>query len=230
MKAVSLKHLIVGLSMFAAAGLAMALKPTIKIADKGPKINLETLIPAQFGDWKIDENITTLLVDPERQALIKKIYNQVLSRTYVNTRGERVMLSIAYGGDQSDAMQVHKPEVCYPAQGFQILKNSTDAFSTGNGSIPVKRLVAMQGARNEPITYWTTVGDNVAVTGWKWKLYQLKYGLTGKIPDGLLFRISSIQPDDAVAYRMQDDFARELLGALTPSGRQRIIGNPTPAS
>ena len=230
MKILNLKQLIVGLAMLAAAGLAMALKPTERIADTGPKINLETLIPAEFGDWKIDATIGTLLVNPETQARLDKIYSQVLSRTYINAQGERIMLSIAYGGDQSDGMQVHKPEACYPAQGFQILKNSTDAFSTGNGSIPVKRLVAMQGSRIEPITYWTTVGDDVAVSGLKWKLYQLKYGLTGKIPDGLLFRISSIQPDDAVAYRMQDNFARELLGALTPSGRKRLIGQPTPGA
>ena len=77
------------------------------------------------------------------------------------------MLSIAYGGDQSDTMAVHKPEVCYPAQGFQILKNATASFSTGDGNIPVKRLVATQGPRIEPITYWTTVGDTVAVSGYE---------------------------------------------------------------
>lgn len=215
--------------MFAAAGMALALKPTHKIADSEPKVDLKALIPRQFGDWKIDETIVPLLPDPETQAKLNKIYNQTLSRTYVNRQGDRIMLSIAYGGDQSDAMAVHKPEVCYPAQGFQILKNASDTFSTGEGNIPVKRLVATQGQRIEPITYWTTVGDKVAVSGWKWKLDQMKYGLTGKIPDGLLFRISTIQADDAKAYQTQDAFARELLKAMSPAGRERIIGNPNPA-
>lgn len=230
MKLISFKHLVIGLFMFAATGMALALKPTHKIADSEPKINLETLIPQTFGDWKIDETIVPLLPDPETQAKLNKIYNQTLSRTYVNRQGDRIMLSIAYGGDQSDAMAVHKPEVCYPAQGFQIFKNATNIFSTGEGSIPVKRLVAIQGQRIEPITYWTTVGDKVAVSGWKWKLDQMKYGLTGKIPDGLLFRISSIEADDAKAYQTQDAFARELLKAMSPAGRERIIGNPNPAS
>jgi len=145
-------------------------------------------------------------------------------RAYVNPCNERIMLSIAHGGDQSDGRAVHNPEVCYPAQGVQILKNAT-----GTGDIPVKRLIATQGRRIEPITYWTTVGDTVAVNGLKWKLQQLKYGLTGKIPDGLLFRISSIQADDAKAYQTQDTFARDLLRAMSPSGRERIIGNPGPA-
>lgn len=230
MKFISFKHAVIGLCMFAAAGMALALKPTVKIADSEPKIDLEVLIPKAFGDWKVDETIVPLLVDPELQARLNKIYNQTLTRTYVNPHGERIMLSIAYGGDQSDAMSVHKPEICYPAQGFQILKNASDTFATGDGSIPVKRLVATQGQRIEPITYWTTVGDTVAVSGWKWKLNQMKYGLTGKIPDGLLFRISSIQADEAKAYQIQDGFSRDLLKAMSPGGRQRIIGNPNPAS
>lgn len=230
MKRISFKYLVIGLCMFAAAGMALALKPTTKVADAGPKVDLEVLIPKQFGDWKMDTTIVPLLVDPEVQAKLDKIYNQTLSRTYVNSRNERIMLSIAYGGDQSDSMSVHKPEVCYPAQGFQILKNKSDVFSTGTGDIPVKRLVATQGQRIEPITYWTTIGDTVAIKGVKWKLQQIKFGLTGKIPDGLLFRISSIQADERAAYQNQDDFSRALLGALTPAGKQRIIGNPANAS
>jgi EpsI family protein len=230
MQLLSFKHLIIGVCMFAAAGMALALKPTQKVADAGPTVDLEVLIPKTFGDWKIDGTIVPLIADPELQAKLDKIYNQTLTRTYINSRGERIMLSIAYGGDQSDSMAVHKPEVCYPAQGFQIMKSVTGTFSTGDGRIPVKRLVATQGQRIEPITYWTTVGDTVAVGGLKWKLNQMKYGLTGKIPDGLLFRISSIQADDAKAYQAQDAFARDLLKAMSPDGRQRIIGNPAAAS
>ena len=231
MKLVSFKHLVIGVCMFAAAGMALALKPTIKVADSGPKVDLETLIPQTFSDWKMDETITPLIANPEQVALLNKIYSQTLSRTYINSRNERVMLSIAYGGDQSDSMAVHKPEVCYPAQGFQILKNpSISTFATEEGSIPVKRLVATQGPRIEPITYWMTVGDKVAVSGLKWKLQQMKYGLTGKIPDGLLFRVSSIQADDAKAYKIQDDFTREMLKAMKPKERERIIGKPAQES
>ncbi len=230
MKLISVKHFIIGLLMLTGAGMALALKPTHRVADTAPKINLETMIPKQFGDWKLDETIVPLIANPEQQALLKKIYNQILTRTYVNPKGERIMLSIAYGGDQSDDMQVHKPEICYPAQGFQILKNDTDTFINGTQSIPVKRLVATQGQRIEPITYWRTVGDAVEVNGVWWKLQRMKYGLTGKIPDGLLFRISSIEADESKAYKIQDAFTRDLLKAMSPSGRERIIGHPTPAT
>ncbi len=38
MKLFSVQHLIVGLAMLAAAGLSIAMKPTIKTADKGPQV------------------------------------------------------------------------------------------------------------------------------------------------------------------------------------------------
>ena len=107
--------LLIAALMFAASAAAVALRPTHKLADAGPKVDLEAMIPKQFGDWRVDDSIAPVLPAPDVQAKLDKIYNQTLARTYVNGRGQRVMLSIAYGGDQSDSMQVHLPEVCYAA-------------------------------------------------------------------------------------------------------------------
>ena len=68
MKLISFKHLVIGLCMFVAAGMALALKPTAKVADAGPKIDLEVLIPKTFGDWKMDETIVPLMANPEQEA------------------------------------------------------------------------------------------------------------------------------------------------------------------
>lgn len=225
MKTVSIKSIIIGLALLLGAGLALAMKPTHK-AGEAAKFNLETLVPKQFGDWRIDEKMVPVVANPEQQAALDKIYNQILARTYVNSKGERIMLSIAYGGDQGDNMQVHKPEVCYPAQGFQVFDTSQGSLPLAQSqqSIPVKRLVATQGARTEPITYWTTVGNQVAVDGLQWKLAQLKYGLTGSIPDGLLFRVSSIDPNEKRAFVLQERFVNDLIGALDNAGQARLIG------
>jgi EpsI family protein len=224
MQAINKTNLLIGLAMLLAALGGVMLKPTNLIADQKPKINLETMIPKQFSEWKIDESIIPLQADPERKALLNKLYNQTLSRTYINQRGDRVMLTIAYGGDQSDAMQVHKPEVCYKAQGFEIQALELDSINTNYGNIPVKKLVAQMGARVEPITYWIKIGDKVAVNTAKWKLEQLKYGLTGKVPDGMLFRVSSIG-DKANGYLLQTSFINDLLSSMTADDRIRITGN-----
>jgi len=91
MKTFNLRTILTGLAMLAVAGLAIAITPTSKIADQGPKIDLETMIPKQFGEWKMDETIVPLLADPRQTALLNKIYNQTLSRTYANSRGNLEM-------------------------------------------------------------------------------------------------------------------------------------------
>ena len=225
MKLISFKHFVIGLCMFAAAGMALALKPTAKISEAGPAIDLEVLIPRQFGEWKIDESLVPIKVSPDVQAKLDKIYGQTLTRTYINTSGRRVMLSIAYGANQgSDDFQVHRPEYCYSAQGFQVKKGWEDILKLGSGELPIKRLEAIQGSRNEPITYWITIGDKATLPGLGRKLAQLSYGLTGKIPDGMLIRVSSISPNAGEEYRLQDQFVNAMLDAVEPTQRVRLTG------
>lgn len=210
--------------MIAASVSAVALRPTVKMADHGPKVELEAMIPKQFGDWRVDESIVPLLPAPDVQAQLDKIYNQTLARTYVNGRGQRVMLSIAYGGDQSDAMQVHLPEVCYAAQGFQVKRSAEVALAVQDGQVPVRRVIATLGNRIEPITYWITLGDRVVNGGIERKLAQMKFGVAGSIPDGMLVRFSSIGRDVDDAYKLHEGFVREMLSTLRPEDRNRIAG------
>lgn len=210
--------------MFAASVGAMVAKPTTKLADERPPIALESMIPRQFGDWREAPLRYAQVVNPQAQELLDKIYTEVLSRTYVNAEGYHVMLSIAYGSDQRGALQAHKPEVCYPAQGFTIQKNEPGRLVTPQGDIPVRRLFGNLRAREEPITYWFTVGGQAVQGTTQKRLVDLRYGLTGRIPDGLLFRVSSIDGTPVRAYRLQDQFANQLLQAVSPEERQRLSG------
>ena len=211
--------------MLAASGFALALRPTYKIADQGSSTDLETMIPRTFGDWREEQQNAVQVVDPQQKELINKIYTQTLSRTYVNSDGYRIMLALAYGKDQRDAMQVHYPEVCYPAQGFALQEKQKGTLATERGAIPVTRILTNLGQRIEPVTYWTTVGDRVVQTGLQKKMAEMSYGLSGKIADGVLIRVSSIDVDEDNAYEIQNQFANQMLSALTPEHRQRLNGN-----
>jgi EpsI family protein len=135
------------------------------------------------------------------------------------------MLALAYGEDQRDSMQLHYPEVCYPAQGFSLQGKKTDTLSTATGTIAVTRILTSLGPRNEPVTYWTMVGDRVVQSGIQKKIAEMSYGLSGKIPDGMLIRVSSIDGDAAHAYEMQNRFTDQMLRALKPEYRKRLDGN-----
>ena len=225
MKMFNARHVVVCCAMLIAAGLSLAMTPTRKVADLNEKFDLTTMVPGAFADWRIDPSVIPIEPSPDLKAVIEKLYQQTLSRSYVNSKGDRVMLSIAYGGDQSRSMAVHKPEVCYTAQGFLIVKEAMDDMASRFGAIPVKRLVAEMGPRVEPITYWITTGDQVTRDGLAWRLTQLRYGLTGTIPDGMLFRVSTISKDDRASYAIQDKFSNDLLTTLNVKDRGRLIGN-----
>jgi EpsI family protein len=210
--------------MVVAASVAWALRPTVLIADLRPKVDLESMIPKQFGEWRALPQSNALIVNPQQTALLQKLYSQTLSRSYMNPKGVVVMLSIAYGVSQSDGVALHYPEVCYPAQGFQVMWNKKGTLATGFGDIPVKRLLTELGNRSEPVTYWSTLGDQVVYGGLDKKFAQLKYGFKGQIPDGLIFRISTITSDAMDGYQVQDRFARELVETLSAESRVKLIG------
>jgi EpsI family protein len=217
--------LVMGAAMVTASAFTDSMTPRAKIAEARDRFSLQAMIPTKFADWQVDTSIVPLTPDPERQTMLEKIYDQTLSRTYINKAGERVMLSIAYGGDQSKALQVHLPEVCYVAQGFEMLKVGDGALATRFGEVPVKRLVAKLNSRNEPITYWITIGDKQVLSGIQLKIRRMAYGMSGKIPDGMLVRVSTIGADEQRGYRIQDRFVGQMLDALSAKDRVRLLGS-----
>lgn len=223
MPSINISHLLIGIAMLGAAGMAMAIKPNEKLADRYEKINLETIIPVAFGDWKIEE-VAAPLVSPDLQASLNKIYAQTLTRTYTNAKGERIMLSIAYGKDQSDSLSVHLPEGCYGGQGFAIQDKVRGTLETAYGQIPVVRLLATKEERSEPITYWVTVGEHAVTDGWNMKKTKLDYALHGLIPDGLLIRVSNITNQPQEGYTLQAQFTQAMLAGMAANQRLRLMG------
>lgn len=210
--------------MLLSAGLGASLLPTILLSDQRPKVSLEQLVPRQFGTWNVLQQSTGQIINPQQAEVLTRIYTQTLSRSYVNAEGNVVMLSIAYGANQSDNTSLHYPEVCYPAQGFQVLRQERSVLATVYGDIPVARLLTKLGNRSEPVTYWSTVGDQVVPRGLRTKLTQLTFGFRGQIPDGLIFRVSSITNDASEGHELQAKFVRDLIDELPPSARLRLTG------
>lgn len=225
MNSVRWRALLAAALMLAGAALTYFGKPTLHLADQIGKPDLETLFPRQFGAWRVDASLPVILPAPDVQAQLDVVYNQVLSRTYVNRAGQRVMLSVAYGGDQSDGTSAHRPEVCYPAQGFEITANAKSAQSAAGGTLVVRKLMSKLGGRNEPITYWVVVGSEVATSGVEQKLAQMRYGLRGVIADGMLVRVSTIDADMARGHAIQSGFIADMAAAIPGPARPRVFGD-----
>ena len=119
----------------------------------------------------------------------------------------------------------------HTAPKFATQRRGSNSFRVPDGVLQlpdhplrVRKLLAKLGGRNEPITYWITVGERVALSGPEQKLAQLSYSTRGIVPDGMLVRVSSIDADAQRAYGVQGEFVSEMASAIRPDLRPQVIG------
>lgn len=216
------KALVLAASMGAAAALAALGKPVPQ--DDGPALDLDTLLPREFGDWRVDAASEAFVRPAAQQGKVYKVYDQVLERTFINSKGQRIMVSAAFGREQSASMQMHRPEVCYPGGGFQVEGIEQVQLTLAGQAVAATRLHAFLPGRSEPITYWTLLGDVVVTDSTAFRLRQLSFGMRRQLLDGLLMRVSSIDGQPARAYELQSRFADALVRAMQPAERVKVIG------
>jgi EpsI family protein len=229
MNGIPIKNLLIGLVLIVATVAAVMLEPAQLVAEKGPKVDLETLIPKQFESWKIDSSIMPLQASPDQEEALKNIYSQILTRTYINSLGQRVMLSIVYGDGFDRQLDVHRPEYCYAAQGFEVSQYTDQIIQTLFGDLSVRRLVASKSTRIEPISYWVKIGDKALSSTFERKVQKIKQSLTGQVGSGMLIRVSSLNNNKDLAYKEQEDFINAMLKAMPDAQRKQLIGDKQPA-
>jgi EpsI family protein len=193
------------------------------------KIDLDQIFPKEFDDWRVDETASTFVRPSADQGKRYGIYDQVLERTFVNDQGERVMLSVAYGSDQSGGLELHRPELCYHYNGYQVLGFQLATLASAGRTVPVIDLQAEMPGRPEPVTYWIVIGGqpvtNPRTANWR----RMSFSLRRQVPDGLLVRMSSINPNPTAAYALHRSFADCLLRAMSPEHRALVIGSERPS-
>lgn len=222
--------ILASLAILLAAVAAEAMTPRTLMAQSSASLDLETLIPKQFGQWKAVPDVR-VVEPPGSDVLSREIYNQEIARGFVDFEGHVVMLLIAYGVSQSDRLQLHRPEICYRSNGFRVSPTfgASLAFDPSRSPIRLTRLVAQREGRIEPVTYWMRIGNDVATGVLERQTLKVKYGLRGLIPDGALIRISTIGLPENVAFAVQDRFIRDFLTAVDHPALTFLTGDPAKA-
>lgn len=204
--------------------LAYALRPNVYLADANPRKQLILELPSVLNGWqKISNDVA--VVDPTQAQVLNNLYTETFAATYRDQSNRRVILSVAYGRDQSDGHAVHEPDLCYPAQGFSILESRSIKLKLGaDYSIGAKYLKTEKDDRSEPLVYWTTVGDQIYQGKLEKKRIGFAYALKNFIPDGLVVRVSTIESDEAFAKQLISDFVSDWYAVSSKSSRQRFFG------
>jgi EpsI family protein len=217
--------------MVAAVVLSIVLTPrTHEVSEDAVK--LEQMVPSEFGRWK---ELKTAAIQMDlaprdgEERTTDQPYDQTVMRTYQRDDGAVVMLALAYGRAQKQEVKIHRPELCYVAQGFEVLNSRRLTLDLGGAysAIPAYQLTTRNKGRQEPVTYWIRIGDSITANAWesRWKI--LTAGLQGSVPDGLLVRTSSavtLNTPVETYYREQQDFLRDLFGTVPSDVRVALVG------
>lgn len=221
---VARRDLILGGAAVVAAGLAYQLKPRKKVLLL-EHAKMADIVPVTFGSWSAaaDPNLVTPDTTGKLAALL---YSELVSRIYTNEQtGREVMMLIAYGDTQSDLLQLHRPESCYPAVGYNLKMTAPADIPLGGPAVlPGRKVVAVKGDRQENIVYWTRLGEYLPNSSRAQKVDRLRTAMSGYIPDGALFRFSDLGADADGSVDRLENFIRELMTSIAPAKRRALVG------
>ena len=217
------RHMLMGAAMTATSAMAYIREPRVAVA-RLKTGELERLVPTQIGRWTFETR--SGLVLPVDDPLVKSLYSDVLTRVYVTDNGPQIMLLIAYSNTQNGMLQVHRPEVCYPAGGYSLSDTHIESLKiTPTMQIPAHVFSAESASRSEQVMYWTRIGDELPTSWMDQRAAVVRANLKRIIPDGVLVRFSSLHPDFRSARPVLEEFASALARALSPAGRKLLIGS-----
>ncbi|MDZ3833679.1 MAG: EpsI family protein [Sphingopyxis sp.] len=190
-----------------------------------PGKTLASIIPETFGSWHQDPN-GSIVLPPTEGTLAGRLYDEMLVRSYADGSGQSpIMMLATYGKEQSDGLQLHRPESCYPAVGFAIVGRTLGALQLGRDvSLPVVRLTARLGERVEDIVYWTRLGDALPRTAGEQRRVRLETAIAGYIGDGVLVRASAVRTNGRPEFTRIDALLTAMLSAVSSGSRQALIG------
>ncbi len=225
------RDLIVGTACLAGAGVAYALQPRrhVSLLERGRTV--EEIVPRAFTSWK-SQDVTDLVAPKIEDSLASRLYGETVGRVYRNgDTGEEIMMLLAHGDTQSEDLQLHRPEICYPAFGFSISQSAiTEVGLAPRVTLPSRRLVAEAPDRRETIVYWSRLGEYLPLDRRQQQLDRLRTAMKGDIADGLLARFSMLGADSTAVVGVLERFIPALVRAVAADNRDVLIGSQRAAA
>ena len=215
----------IGVVCAGAATAGAAAKPRREVSLLAGK-SLAAVVPEAFGAWRAQDIVDPLALNSEA-SLSTRLYGQQLARLYRDAdTNDEIGLMIAYGARQTNELQLHRPEVCYPAFGFTLSRNEVTEIVLPHGaSLPARQMLAAADNRLESVLYWSRLGEFLPTSGSAQRLDRVRIAMRGIVPDGLLARLSTNSSlDPAPSWNLIRGFAASLVLAVAPAHRSALIG------
>lgn len=215
---------LIGAACAASLGAAEWLRPrrVLKLLATG---RLESVVPRAFAEWTSIPG-GDFVVPQSGNSLAARLYAEQLLRVYTSeAHAAGIMLLVAYGGTQSDSLQLHRPESCYPAVGLPITYRALVSLPiAGQVSVPGVVLTAESTQRIEDIAYWTRIGDYLPQSAGEQRRERLLTAMNGVVADGVLVRASILRSGNDPQFPLLKRFLRDLVLAVPVAARAGLVG------
>lgn len=217
------RDLIVGGVCGLAAVTAYGLKPRRPLSLLGGR-KLADITPSTLAGWS-SADVSNLVQATDGDSLSAQLYDEIVERVFQRPDGgPQVMVMLAHGGAQTNELQVHRPEECYPAFGFSLSQVRDRPVRLGPGSLPTRQIVADAPGRRESILYWVRIGERMPASMREQRTDRLVEAMQGRVPDGLLARFSMLGANADEALRTLEQFIPQFLAGVQADHLSAFVG------
>ncbi|OYX64208.1 MAG: EpsI family protein [Sphingomonadales bacterium 32-64-17] len=207
------------LGLFGAAAGAVRLRPGTDIG-----FDPASVLPQQVDRWQAVAPEEVILPSPDQ--LTDRVYDELAIKAFVHPEQPPITLVMAYGGRQDYTFQLHRPEICYTASGFDILDVQERDLPIAERPVPGNIMLAERGSRSEAVLYWTRIGDVFAQSLWEQRLAVARGVGHWRVDEGVLLRLSMPADDFESSVPTLTAFARRMVKLSGARGRQVLLGQP----
>jgi EpsI family protein len=167
-------------------------------------------VPYNIGEWRgVDTRFDPIYGSDPADSSLLRVYHKV--------DGPPVVAYVGFFGDLATVMEVHTPELCYPAQGWGIrsIGNDIGANFTDMG-IPARRIVVDKNGERRLVTWWYNAGSRPFRTRIRYVYGMLVMSAFTGRTDGSMVRLETPlgRESESIASARLEDFGTRFVPVL----------------
>ena len=178
-------------------------------------------LPTEFNGWRSVD----LEIDQAVSDMLAADHN--VQRAYLHPLGYQIFVYVGYYGTERGGTPEHTPDICYPAQGWQIVESMIQRAG-GQGGFDLREFVVEQAGERRLVHYWYRTGSQSGLTSVVGlRLRHVVDRMTENRGDGALVRLSTPLDSSNIASARtrlfsMDRVVEEALVGLWPNDSQSV--------
>ena len=178
-------------------------------------------LPTELNGWRSVD----LAIDEAVSDMLAADHN--VQRAYLHPLGYQIFVYVGYYGTERGGTPEHTPDICYPAQGWQIVESMIQRAG-GQGGFDLREFVVEQAGERRLVHYWYRTGSQSGLTSVVGlRLRHVVDRMTENRGDGALVRLSTPLDSSNIASARtrlfsMDRVVEEALEGLWPNDSQSV--------